>query len=318
MDVIISFLIILLCYIFCFSNGFNDAANIIALPIATRVISPSLALAVACVFEFVGCYFLGDLVFKTIVKDVIELNFLKVSNISYVIFSALFAACGWVLACTIFGFPISSSHTLIGSMIGSVLSINFYAVKWVSVLRVILVLIFAPFIGFVVAYLFTKIIYIMCSNAYKEINKFFKFLNVVSICFFALSHGANNGKKGVGLLMFCLIALNFYEIEFNIPKWALLSCACFISCGILLGGKRVIKTIGMKIYKIKHWQAAVSQLTAAGLTYLGTLFGFPLSTTHLIVGSITGSGSAERVKSVKWDVSLDIFIIWILTLPFNI
>lgn len=319
MNISFNYIVILLCYIFCFANGFNDAANIIALPISTRVISPFWALFLACVFEFIGCYFFGSLVVKTIIKDIVDLNFLVVNNTYRILFATLFAASSWSITCTILGFPISSSHTLIGSMIGSVLGIyNYSLIKWINVLKIILVLIFAPFFGFIISYLLTKLVYILLFYAPKKISKIFDWLNILSICFFALSHGSNNGKKTVGLFMFCLLLLNVYNVDAPIPRWVILSCASVISFGILLGGRNVMKTVGMKIYKMKNWQVTISQFSASALTYIGSLLGLPLSTTHLIVGSIVGSGSADKVKSIKWEVSLDIFAVWVFTLPLNI
>lgn len=320
MEEFFDYIVVVLCYVFCFANGFNDAANIIALPVSTRVISPFLALCIACIFEFIGCYFLGSLVVKTIVKDIVDVSILTMTDNTYrILFAALFAASGWSFGCTILGFPISSSHTLIGAMIGSVLGIYGYSiVKWNNVLKIILVLIFAPFLGFVVAYLLTKLIYLLFFNSSKKVSKIFDLVNILSICFFALAHGSNNGKKIVGMFMFCLLALNIYHLEDSIPSWILLSCASIISFGILLGGRNVMKTIGMRIYKMKNWQVTASQLTASFLTYIGSLLGFPLSTTHLIVGAVTGTGAAEKIKSIKWEVSLDIFTIWLLTLPLNV
>lgn len=319
METLFNYIVISLCYVFCFLNGFGDAANIISLPISTRTISPFLALFIACIFEFIGCYFFGSLVVKTVVKDIVDLSFLNTNSIYRVLFATLFAASGWSFICTVLGFPISSSHTLIGSMIGSVIGISGYnMIKWISVLRIILVLVLAPILGFVVAYLCAKIIYMFFFYASKKIGKIFDVLNILSICFFALAHGSNNGKKTVGLFMFCLSALNVYSFESSIPRWVLLSCAVVISLGILFGGRNVMKTIGMRIYKMKNWQVTVSQFTASTLTYIGSMLGLPLSTTHLIVGAVTGAGAADKIKSIKWDVNLDIFAIWVLTLPMNI
>ncbi|MEN3013025.1 MAG: inorganic phosphate transporter [Endomicrobiia bacterium] len=318
MEWVLSITIIFLCYLFCFTNGFNDAANIIALPVVTRVISPFLGLFLACIFEFIGCYFLGELVLKTILKDIIDFSFLQ-SNLYKFLFSILFVASSWGIVCTILGFPISSSHTLIGALLGGAIGAKgFYVIKWINILKIVLFLILAPILSLFFCYLLTKIVYFIFLNSDKKVSKFFEVLQIFSLCFFALAHGSNNGKKIVGLFYFCLLVLGFYKAEEVLPQWVLLSCAIVISCGVFLGGKNVIKTVGMKIYKLKQWQAAISQFGSSLLLYLGSCLGIPLSSTHLIVGSVIGSGLSYKTKCVRWNFGLGIFLVWILTLPLSV
>ncbi len=214
--------------------------------------------------------------------------------------------------------PISASHALIGGFIGSGIAIaGINSIQWNNVLKIFLTLLLAPAAGLVVAYVITKIVFFLTSGASVKINNVFKFLETVSSAFYAISHGSNDGQKAIGIITFSLIVLGFYRpTEGNFaPKWVVVACALCITLGIMVGGWGVIKTIGMNIYKIKHVHGFVAQFSAALVIYTSSVLGLPLSTTHVITTSVMGTGAAERVKGVRWSVSGNVFITWLLTIP---
>ncbi len=315
---VIALIIVGLGLFFNFSNGFNDSANIVAVPVATKSFNISKLLIFAGIFEFVGAYFLGDKVSKTISTGIVfEEVFFKNKYGIAILFSALLSAIIWNLSCTTFGLPVSASHALIGGLVGSALGIGeFQKVHWNNVLKIFLLLLFVPLLSFFTAYILTKILRILLMGANIKIKKLFKHLEVFTSYLYALSHGTNDGQKAVGLITFSLIILGFsnQNIIFS-PKWVIFLCALSLSLGIMFGSWKVIKTVGIKIYKIKDLNGVVSQFTSGMIIYIASICGLPLSTTHVFTTSVMGTGAAERVKGVRWWLSRDIFLAWLLTIP---
>lgn len=315
---------ILLSLIFSFSNGYNNSANIIAVPVATRALVPAKALVLAGIFEFIGTYFFGKEVAKTIAVGIVEPHIFFGNNYAIIIlFSTLITSIFWNTVCTTFGIPVSASHALIGGFVGSSIAASgCNVVKWNNVLKIFSMLIIAPLISFFLSYLITKISYFLSRNATLKVNNFYKNLQIISSLGCALAHGSNDGQRNVGILTFGLIVLGVIsptkDGNFLIPWWIVMLCALGISLGIMFGGLSVIKTVGMNIYKIKHINGFSAQATSTIVVYLASLLGIPLSTTHIVTTAVMGTGAAERIKAVRWLVSRDIFLTWILTIPISI
>ena len=315
----LAIIVVLLGLAFNFSNGFNDSANIISIPIGTRAITPAKALVLAGIFEFFGTYFFGQAVAKTIGTGIVDPGIFVGNKYAVIIlFATLLTSTLWNVVCTVLGIPISASHALIGGFIGSTIGIaGVVAVKWNNVSKIFLTLLLAPVLGLVCAYILTKIIYFLTRSASRKINKLFETLEVLALCFYAVSYGSNDGQKSIGIITFSLIVLGVYTPTQNsfAPKWVIIACAVCITLGIMFGGWSVIKTIGMNIYKIKHVNGFIAQLSASLVIYLASIIGLPLSTTHVITTSVMGTGAAERVKSVRWGVGRNVVVTWFITIP---
>lgn len=314
--------LIVLGIIFSFSNGYNNSANIVAIPIGTRALLPTKALILAGIFEFVGAYFLGQAVAKMVALGIVDINFfLKHPHINILLFVMFLSSIFFNIFYTFLGFPVSSSHILISSLVGgSIALVGMKAVNWNNVLKIFSSLVIAPTLAFIFSYILTKIVYFFSRGASLKINNLYKNLQILSSLSCALAHGSNDGQRNVGILVFSLVLLKAMKINDNflIPNWLGLICALSISIGVMLGGLNVIKTIGMTIYRIKHINGFVAQTTASLIIYLASILGIPLSTTHVVAASVMGTGAAERVKAVRWLVSKDIFLAWMLTIPFSI
>ncbi|MEW6556179.1 MAG: inorganic phosphate transporter [Elusimicrobiota bacterium] len=316
---LIGILVVVLALVFDFSNGFNDSANIVATVIGTRALTPAKAIFFASIFEFIGAYFLGTAVAKTIGKGIIDPTIITGDKYGIVIiFATVISAAGWNVICTIFGFPISASHALIGGFIGAgIVAAGLDIVQWNNVLTIFIVLIAAPIMGLIGAFIVTKLAYFLSRSTTPKINKLYKYLQICSSMCFALSHGTNDAQKTMGIITFSLIVLGLYKPtgEVFIPKWVIVACALAITLGIALGGKAVIQTVGMHLYRIRPINGFCAEGSGAGVIYLASIFGLPVSTTHIISGAVMGTGAAERVKAVRWGSSFDIFIVWLVTMP---
>ncbi len=314
--------VVLLNLVFSFSNGYNNSANLIAIPIGTRALLPIKALILASFFEFIGAYFLGQAVAKTVAVGIVNPAVFSNNYAIIILFSTLLTSIFWNTICTVIGFPISSSHALIGGFVGSSIAYaGFNVVNWNNVIKIFSMLIFAPIISFSLSYFITKIAYFLSRSASLKINNLYRNLQILSSWACAIAHGSNDGKRNVGIFVFSLMVLGVVSIKnggFFIPQWVILLSALSISSGVMFGGLGVIKTVGMNIYKIKHINGFSAQTTSALVVYLASLLGIPLSTTHVVATSVMGTGAAERIKAVRWLVSKDIFLAWILTIPFSI
>lgn len=317
---LIGILIVAMALIFAFSNGFNDTANIVATVIGTRALTPVWAITIASVFGFIGAYFLGTAVAGTLAKGIIDPSIISGDKYGIIIvFATLLGATAWNVICTVYGFPVSASHALIGGFVGAgVIARGFEIVQWISVLLIFIVLIVAPIAGFIGTYIITKIAYFLSRNAAPKINKFYRTLQIFASMGFALSYGANDAPKTMGIIVFSLVVLGLYEPQagiLTIPLWVTVACALSITFGIILGGKSVIKTVGMNIYRIRQINGFCVQAAGAVVIYFASMFGMPVSSTHIISGGIMGTGSAERIKAVRWGMSFDIFLVWVITMP---
>lgn len=322
----IAFVTIGLAVFFDFSNGFHDSSNIVATMVSSGAMSPQSALITAAVFEFVGAFFLGTAVARTIGKGIVEPSSITID----VVLATLIGAISWNLATWYFGMPSSSSHALIGGLLGTVyLSAGKQAIKWFVLDSVILILVISPIIGMLTGYFSTRIMFSLFPNIRpSRANYAFKRLQILSSIWLALSHGTNDAQKTMGVITLSLAILyplapekiNFMyspspDGVFFVPTWVILICSLAIALGIASGGWRIIKTLGLKLYKIRPVHGFCSQASSGAVIYLSAIFGFPVSTTQIISSSVMGAGSAQRVNAVRWGMVKNILLTWLITIP---
>jgi PiT family inorganic phosphate transporter len=299
--------------IFDFLNGMNDAANSIATIVASRVLSPFMAVLWAAFWNFAAYFLFNVTVANTIGKGIVLPQFTDV----YMILSALAGAVVWVYICTMRGLPISVSHALIGGLVGSALFVHGTEVLvWSGILKIALFIVLAPIIGLVFGFL------LMClmmwlfkrSNPFKT-DKLFHGLQLLSSAVFSLGHGGNDAQKTMGIIAILLFSGGFLEGDFYIPEWVVFTCYTTISLGTLIGGHKVIKTLGDGLASIKPFQGFCAE-TSGALTLIGTaVAGIPVSTTHTITGSIIGVGVTKGFASVRWGTAANIVTAWLITIP---
>jgi PiT family inorganic phosphate transporter len=311
-------LVIALALFFGFTNGFHDAANVVATIIATGAMSPRIALGMAALGEFVGPFVFGTAVAQTIGKNIVDISsfdptFVELSI--FLIIAALVGAIVWNLVTWFFGLPSSSSHALVGGMIGAVLTA--YGpdkILWKGLFYVILVLFISPLLGFFFGTLFLKITLHLSRNATPRANIFFNRMQILSSIALSFSHGANDAQKPMGLIMMVLVILGFSP-TFHIPFWVIISCATAIALGTASGGWRIIKTVGSKIYRLRSVHAFCAQTSSATVILAASLLGGPVSTTHVVSSSIMGVGAGQRISAVRWGVAKNIIVAWFITIP---
>lgn len=303
---------------FDYTNGFHDAANVVATIIATGAMTPRKALAMSAIAHFIGPFLFGTAVAQTIGKGIIDISTFdaRAMDISIIlIIAALIGAIAWNLITWYFGIPSSSSHALIGGMLGAVLlAYGPDKILWRGVLYVVTVLILSPVVGLLFGTLFLKITFRLSQNATPEINSFFKHMQVPSSIALSLSHGANDAQKSMGVITMTLVVLGILP-TFHIPFWVIASCAAAIALGTASGGWRIIKTLGTKIYRLRSVHAFCAQTSSAGVILGAALIGGPVSTTHVVSASIMGVGAGQRVSAVRWGVAKNIIVAWFITIP---
>jgi len=311
-------LVVALALFFDFSNGFHDAANVVATIITTGALSPRKALMLAAVCEFVGPFLFGTAVAQTIGKNIIDVSTFDPHRASLsmaLIIAALLAAIVWNLATWLLGIPSSSSHALIGGMVGAVLAA--YGpdrILWKGLLYVLASLILSPFLGLFFGILFLKATYWLARDATPKARFFFNRMQILSSVSLSLSHGANDAQKSMGLITLSLVILGIAP-TFHIPFWVILSCAAAIALGTASGGWRIIKTLGTKIYRLRSVHAFCAQTASATVILGAALLGGPVSTTHVVSSSIMGVGAGHRMSAVRWGVAKNIILAWFITIP---
>ena len=304
-------IVITLALIFDFLNGMRDVSNIVATMISSRAFSPQTALRVAALAEFIGPFLFGLVVARTIGDQVVHSNILTLTTL----LSALMGAILWNLITWYFGLPGSSSHALIGGLVGAVwVSVGLSAIKWNGVGKVLLALFTSPLIGFVFGFLITRLIYFLARNATPRINDFFKRAQIFTAIGLALSHGSNDAQKAMGIIALSLVIGGALP-EFQVPAWVILTCAGVMAVGASLGGWRMIRTLGGRIYKIRPLHSFSTQLTSAIVILAASLFGVPVSTSQVVSSAIIGVGSSERISQVRWSVAEEIVTAWVVTIP---
>jgi PiT family inorganic phosphate transporter len=318
---VVSVIVILL---FDVTNGFHDASNMIATVVASRAMTPIQAVMVVGTFHFIGPILGGTAVANTIGKF-IDVSSLDVVVSLTIILCGLSGAIFWNLLTWWFGIPSSSSHALVGGLIGAVvLASGPEHVVWgfgqllhgelTGVTKVILALIISPFIGFWVGFALHRLMGFLLQGARPSMNGKLRRVQWLTAAGLSFSHGANDAQKSMGIITMVLV-LGGYISEFVVPLWVVLSCATMITLGTLMGGWRIVRTVGFGIYKVRPLHAVNAQLTSAVVIFGASMIGAPVSTTHVVSSSIMGIGASERPKAVRWGKAREIISTWLITIP---
>ena len=304
-------IVIALALLFDFLNGIHDSSNIVATMISSRAFRPQTALAMTAVAEFLGPFLFGVAVAKTIGDEVATSGAITLHAIT----ACLISAVVWNLLTWFLGLPSSSSHALIGGLVGSVaIGAGFGAIKLSGLEKVLIALFTSPLIGFIVGFLLMRFIFFLVRGATPRVNVFFKRAQFVTALGMAFSHGTNDAHKTMGILTLSLVVGGVLP-EFKVPLWVVAASAGAIALGTSFGGWRLIRTLGGKFYKIRPVHSFTSQLTSGLVILVASLFGGPVSTTQVVSSAIIGVGSAERFGKVRWSVAGDILTAWIVTIP---
>jgi PiT family inorganic phosphate transporter len=304
-------LIIILALIFDFLNGIHDSSNIVATMIASRAFSPRTALGMTAVANFLGPFIFGVAVAETIGNEVVDAQAISL----LVILTALCSAILWNLITWYLGFPSSSSHAMVGGLVGAVVvGAGWDAILLPGLLKVLLTLLLSPLLGFVFGYIILKVLFLICWNASPKVNPVFKRSQVFTSISLALSHGTNDAQKTMGIITLTLLTAGVLE-TFVVPEWVVFACATMIALGTAVGGWKLIRTLGGKIFRIKPIDGFASQLASSAVILGASLFGGPVSTTQVVSSSIMGVGASERLNKVRWGVGKDIATAWVLTIP---
>ena len=304
-------IVIALALLFDFLNGIHDSSNIVATMISSRAFHPQTALALTAISEFAGPFLFGVAVARTIGDEIAQSGALTLT----VIVTCLISAIVWNLATWFLGIPSSSSHALVGGLIGAVaMGAGLGAIKVSGLEKVLIALFTSPIIGFVVGFFLMRVIFFLVRGASPKINGFFKRAQLLTAIGMALSHGTNDGQKTMGIITLSLVIGGVLP-EFKVPIWVIAISAGAIALGTSLGGWRLIRTLGGKFYKIRPVHSFSTQLTSMLVILTASLVGGPVSTTQVVSSAIIGVGSAERLGKVRWSVAGDIVIAWIITIP---
>jgi PiT family inorganic phosphate transporter len=309
---------------FDYTNGFHDASNIIATVIASRAMTPIQAVIIVAFFEFIGPLLGGTAVADTIGKF-IHIGDLDAMPAMAIILCGIFGAITWNLITWWFGIPSSSSHALVGGLIGSVMvSAGLDHVVWgfrelgsghlTGVTKVLLALIISPIVGFWAGFAIHRIMSFLLRAARPAINNHLRQVQFLTAAGLAFSHGANDAQKSMGIITLVLLLGGFIP-QFEVPFWVILTCATAITLGIMSGGWRIVRTVGFGIYKVRPLHALNAQLTSASVIFSASMIGAPVSTTHVVSSSIMGIGASERPKAVRWAKAREIVSTWVITIP---
>ncbi len=305
--------VIVLALIFDFLNGVHDSSNIVATMISTRALSPRVALGMTAIANFIGPFIFGVAVSETIGNEVVVSEAISLG----VIIAALASAIVWNLITWYLGFPSSSSHALVGGLVGAVvIGAGWEAILMPGLIKILLALLLSPLLGFIFGYLVLRLLFYACWNASPGVNKYFKRGQIFTSLSLALSHGTNDAQKTMGIITLALVTGGYLTV-FRVPDWVKLACATMIALGTALGGWRLIRTLGGKFYRIRPVDGFASQLASSVVILGASLVGGPVSTTQVVSSSIMGAGAAERKNKVRWGVAQEIGMAWIFTIPFT-
>ncbi|HLO14477.1 MAG TPA: inorganic phosphate transporter [Anaerolineales bacterium] len=303
--------VIALALIFDFLNGIHDSSNIVATMISSRALSPRVALGMTAVAEFSGPFIFGVAVANTIGNEVVSAEAISIQ----VLLAALISAIFWNLLTWYLGFPSSSSHAMIGGFIGAVIvGASWHAIKLSGLWKILIALFTSPIIGFVFGFIVLRGAFLLAWNSTPRINALFKRGQIVTALALALSHGANDAQKTMGIITLALVTGGYLN-RFVVPVWVILMCAGMIALGTALGGWKLIRTLGAKFYKIRPVDGLAAQLASAIVILGASLVGGPVSTTQVVSSGIMGVGAAERMNKVRWGVAQEIATAWLLTIP---
>ncbi len=298
---------------FDFLNGLHDAANSIATIVSTRVLRPQYAVFWAAFFNFIAFLFFGLHVAETLGKGIIDPAIVS----PLVIFSALMGAILWNIITWVFGIPSSSSHALIGGLVGAGLAkVGWDSIVWSGLLKTASAIVLSPAIGFFLALILVLIVSWICVRQTPfAVDRSFRVLQFFSASLYSLGHGGNDAQKTMGIIAVLLFSQGYLGQEFYVPFWVVLSCQTAMALGTLFGGWRIVHTMGSKITRLNPMQGFCAE-TGGALTLFGaTWLGIPVSTTHTITGAIIGVGAARRASAVRWGIAGNIVVAWVVTLP---
>ncbi|GGB85229.1 inorganic phosphate transporter [Pseudoduganella buxea] len=307
-------LLIFLALVFDFMNGFHDAANAIATVVSTGVLKPQTAVAMAAFFNFIAIFIVGLKVAQTIGKGTIDPNVVD----HYVIFGALVGAIVWNLITWYYGIPSSSSHALIGGLVGAaVAKSGTGALISAGLIKTVVFIVVAPLLGFLLGTLIMLLVsWIFVKSTPRKIDGWFRRMQLASAAAYSLGHGGNDAQKTMGIIWMLLIASGHVAAtDAEPPLWVIIACYATISFGTLFGGWRIVKTMGQKITKLKPVGGFCAETGGAITLIMASFWGVPVSTTHTITGAIVGVGSSHRLSAVRWGVAGNIVWAWIFTIP---
>ena len=306
-------LIVIFAVIFDFINGFHDTATAVATSITTRALAPKSAIIICCIFNFLGA-FTGTAVAKTIGDNIVS----HTVTPQWVIMCVLIVSIIWNILTWYFAIPSSSSHALIGALLGGGIAYNnsFSVINWYNLFHsVVLWLFLSPVIGFFVGYIIMNILNAILKNCKRRlVNKIFLKLQILAGAFMAFNHGSNDAQKSMGIITMSLLSGGLIS-SFKVPVWVVFLCALSLALGTSIGGKKIIKTMGSGMTKLTPVNGFAAQTGAALVILCATFFKAPVSTTHIITTTIMGVGASKRLKSVKWGVAKSIVWAWVLTIP---
>lgn len=315
MDTQLAFIIfiVIVALIFDFLNGFHDAANSIATIVSTRVLRPSHAVIWAAFFNFIAFKFFDLHVANTLGKNIIDPAVVDPN----IILAALTGAIFWNIFTWYFGIPSSSSHALIGGLIGAALvKSGPSSLMYSGIGKVALYIVLSPLIGFLFAFIITNLVNLICYRFTPlKVDGWFRKLQFLSASLYSLGHGGNDAQKTMGIIAILLFSSGYLGDTFHVPDWIVYSCHAAMGVGTLFGGWRIVKTMGMRITKLKPMGGFCAETAGASMLFIATHIGIPVSTTHTITGSIMGVGAVQKFSAVRWGVARGIVIAWIVTIP---
>ncbi|MQB41549.1 inorganic phosphate transporter [Rhizobium sp. ICMP 5592] len=298
---------------FDFLNGLHDAANSIATIVSTRVLRPQYAVMWAAFFNFIAFLFFGLHVAETLGTGIIDPGIVT----PQVIFAALMGAIVWNIVTWIFGIPSSSSHALVGGLVGAGLAkVGTSAIVWSGLLKTAGAIVLSPLLGFLLALLLVLCVtWIFVRQTPFAVDSTFRVLQFISASLYSLGHGGNDAQKTMGIIAVLLYSQGYGGGEFHVPLWVVLSCQSAMALGTLFGGWRIVHTMGSKITKLNPMQGFCAETGGAITLFAATWLGIPVSTTHTITGAIIGVGASRRLSAVRWGLAGNIVIAWVVTLP---
>ncbi|TPQ51656.1 anion permease [Prosthecomicrobium hirschii] len=305
--------LIAIALLFDFLNGLHDAANSIATIVSTRVLRPHYAVAWAAFFNFIAFLFFGLHVAETLGKGIIDPAIVDPA----VIFAALSGAIVWNVVTWILGIPSSSSHALVGGMVGAGLAkVGTGAIVWAGLGKTAAAIVLSPMVGFLLALVLVLLVtWLFVRQTPFAVDRVFRSLQFVSASLYSLGHGGNDAQKTMGIIAVLLYSQGHLGGQFHVPFWVVISCQAAMGLGTLFGGWRIVRTMGSKITRLNPMQGFCAETGGAITLFMATYLGIPVSTTHTITGAIIGVGAARRVSAVRWSIAGDIVIAWVLTLP---
>lgn len=304
---------VILALIFDFGNGLNDAANAIATVVATRALPLWGAVLLAAIGNFFGVFIFGVAVATTVARGLVDPTIVT----SYVVLGGLVGSILWVYFTTLKGLPISASHSLLGGLIGAAFAkAGIGSLKFLGIIKVLIFIVVAPVLGMIGGFIFFALVMWAFRRANpRTVNRWFRRLQLISATSYSITHGANDAQKTMGIISMLLFSSGFLGDKFFVPLWVIITSYVVIAFGTLGGGWRVIKTMGMKLTKLRPVHGFCAESAGALVLAFTSIAGIPVSTTHVIAGSITGVGATRRLSAVRWNIAKRIVYAWILTIP---